>query len=181
MTNVGGQLLVAAPTLIDPNFRRTVVLIAEHGDEGAMGVVLNRPTETTVGEALPALAEVLGGEDPVFHGGPVGTHGVVVLAEFEDASRAAARIAEDVGFVSAEEELADLEGNVRRARVFAGHAAWGPGQLDAELGDEGWIVADHRREDLFSAAPEGLWGRVLERKGGQYALVARMPFDPSLN
>ena len=179
--NLGGQLLVAAPPLVDPNFRRTVVLVAEHSEEGAMGIVLNRPTETTVGEAVPALAGVIDPGDPVFHGGPVTPEGAIVLAEFEDPGRAAAPVAGHVGFVRADEDLGELAGAVRRARVYAGHAGWGPGQLDAELADEGWIVTPHEAEDLFSDAAEQLWSRVLERKGGSFALVARMPPDPSMN
>ena len=181
MESLRGQLLVAGPSLIDPNFRRTVVLVAEHDEEGAMGVVLNRPTEATVADVLPDLVEIVPGEEPLFSGGPVGAQGVVVLARFTDPTAAVARIAGNVGFLAADQDLAAAATTVRRARAYAGHAGWGPGQLDAELADDGWIVVPHEPDDLFSEGPESLWSRVLERQGGSYALVARMPLDPSLN
>jgi putative transcriptional regulator len=176
------KLLVAAPDLLDPNFQRTVVLVAEHSAEGAMGVVLNRRTATSVGEASPQLSRLVDGEELIHVGGPVQPNGVVVLAEFDEPDLAASVVIGDVGFVAAGCDLADVGGMVRRARVFAGHAGWGPGQLDAELEDEGWIVVDQPSPDeIFTEDPESLWSTVLARKGGRYALVARMPEDPSVN
>lgn len=181
MDSLRGQLLIAAPTLVDPNFHRTVVLIADHSEEGAMGIVLNRPTETTVGEAVPSLADVAGDEALVYAGGPVQTSGVVVLAEFDDLDQAGVVVMEDIGFVGAHVDVEGLDAVTRRARVYAGHAGWGPGQLESELEDEGWIVEPADREDLFADDSEALWSDVLRRKGGRFALVARMPLDPSLN
>ena len=176
------KLLVAAPNLLDPNFRRTVVLVAEHTDEGAMGVVLNRPSETTVGEAAPDLAVLADPSEQVHVGGPVQPKGVIVLAEFDDPGAAASIVVGDIGFVPAGADLAEMGEGVRRARVYAGHAGWGPGQLDAELDDDGWIVVDAPQADeLFSEDTERLWSEVLERKGGRYTLVARMPDDPRVN
>jgi putative transcriptional regulator len=176
------KLLVAAPDLEDPNFQRTVVLVAEHSDEGAMGVVLNRRTDTSVGEASPALSRLVDGEELIHVGGPVQPNGVVVLAEFDDPEVAASVVVGDIGFVAAGCDLEDVGGVVRRARVFAGHAGWGPGQLDAELEDEGWIIVNEPSPDeIFTEDPDGLWAAVLNRKGGRYTLVARMPEDPSVN
>jgi putative transcriptional regulator len=177
-----GQLLVAAPDLVDPNFRRTVVLVTEHTDEGAMGLVLNRPTEAGVGETAPELAALAGGEERVHAGGPVQPRAVTVLAEFDDPAEAAHLVCGDVGFVGADADLALLGASTRRARVFAGYAGWGPGQLEAELEDEGWfVVADPRPDDVFTVRADALWSAVLGRQGGHYALIARMPEDPSLN
>ena len=181
MESLRGKLLVAGPDLLDPNFRRTVVLISEHSEEGAMGVVLNRPSEHTVAEAVPDLADVVEPGDHVHIGGPVQPTGVVVLAEFDDVSAAAAVVLDDVGFLSAEADMEVLEEVTRRVRVFAGISGWGPGQLESELERDDWIVEPARREDLFADDSEGLWSQVLERKGGRYALVARMPLDPSMN
>ena len=176
------KLLVAAPNLLDPNFQRTVVLVAEHTDEGAMGVVLNRPSGTTVAEASPDLAALAEADDYVHVGGPVQPNGVIVLAEFDDPEVAASIVVDDVGFVPAGTDLDEVARDVRRARVFAGHAGWGAGQLDVELEDEGWIVVEGPRPDeVFTEDPESLWSEVLERKGGRYRLVARMPADPSVN
>ncbi|MDX6641440.1 MAG: putative transcriptional regulator [Solirubrobacteraceae bacterium] len=179
MESLRGHLLVAAPTLVDPNFARTVVLVAEHTDEGALGVVLNRPSDATVGEVVPDLSSLVDEEEPVFAGGPVQTGGVMVLAEFEDPADAALPVDGELGFVALEADIDAVPAG--RARAFAGHAGWGAGQLDAELAEEAWFVAPFEREDAFADDPEELWSRALTRKGGAYALVARMPEDPSLN
>jgi putative transcriptional regulator len=176
-----GQLLIASPTLLDPNFHRTVVLIAEHTDDGAMGVVLNRPSDTSVSEAAPQIGPLVGDEEPVFVGGPVSPEGIIVLAEFDDPENAAMVVLEDVGFASANADFEALSGGTRRARAYAGHAGWGPGQLEAEIEEEAWIVEPPRREELFSEDAERLWNAVLERKGGHYVLLGRMPLDPSMN
>jgi putative transcriptional regulator len=181
MESLKGKLLLASPTLLDPNFARTVVLVAEHGEDGAMGLVLNRPAEATVGEAAPELERLVAGEEPLYVGGPVQPTAVIVLASFADPSAAGLLIREDVGFLSAQLELEQSRDVTERLRVFAGHAGWGPGQLDDELEREDWIVEDPRPEEIFSADPEELWSAVLTRKGGTFALVARMPLDPSLN
>jgi putative transcriptional regulator len=182
MESLRGALLVAAPTLLDPNFQRTVVLITEHTDEGAMGLVLNRPTDTTVGEAAPELAPLAGPDERVHQGGPVQPRAVVVLAEFLDPEAAAHVVLGDIGFVRADADLALMGDETRRGRVYAGYAGWGPGQLEGELEDEGWIVVPHPLPDeLFSPGPDDLWHDVLERQGGHLALIARMPLDPSLN
>ena len=175
-----GKLLVASPTLADPNFARSVVLITEHTDDGAMGVVLNRPSDTEVDEVAPELAMVVDAE-PVFIGGPVQPKALVVLAEFSDPDAAAWIVAADVGFVAAQTVGDHLEESVRRGRVYAGYSGWGAGQLEAELEEEAWIVEAPLPAELFPDDPETLWQDVLERKGGQFALIARMPEDPSLN
>src|SRR5439155_22541358 len=122
-----GSLLVAAPQLIDPNIRRPVVLVAEHSDEGAMGVILNRPSGMTVADAAPDLEDYVGGESPIFAGGPVQPTAGVILAEVEEAGDP---IFGDVVLVPGLGELSDVAELAGRARVFAGYAGWGPGQLD---------------------------------------------------
>jgi putative transcriptional regulator len=182
MDSLRGQLLVAAPSLLDPNFHRTVVLIAEHGDEGAMGIVLNRESELEVAEAAPSLGDLVEPGARVHEGGPVQPTSVVVVAEFGDEGEQAATIVlEGIGFVGADADFDTLADDVERVRVFAGLAGWGPGQLESELEREDWITETATADDVFTPDPDGLWSAVLERKGGQYALVARMPEDPSLN
>lgn len=170
-----GQLLVAAPVLSDPNFRRTVVLVAEHGEEGAMGLVLNRPTETSVGDAVPELSPIAGKEEPVFVGGPVSTGSVLAVAELDDPDDASELLFGAVGFVQ-EPDVA-----VQRGRIFVGYAGWSAGQLESELEEESWLVLPAEPDDLFSDDPDGLWSAVLRRQGGPYALLSLMPPDPSLN
>ncbi len=145
-----------------------------------MGIVLNRPADAEVVEVLPELAEIAA-EEPVFVGGPVQPDSLVVLGEFNDPDKAAWIVVADVGLVSAATDLDELPAAVRRGRVYAGFSGWGPWQLESELEEDAWIIEPPIPPELFPDDPETLWSAVLERKGGQYALVARMPEDPSLN
>lgn len=180
MESLKGQLLIAGPTLVDPNFWRTVVLIGEHNEEGALGVVLNRPATVTVDEAAPALSPLVHQGESVFIGGPVQPESAVVLADVEHPDFAGLIVFGSIGFLMGEVDPQALDG-VRRARVFAGYAGWGAGQLEAEMEDESWIVEPAWPEDVFTDQPEGLWSSVLHRKGGRYAIISTMPPDPSLN
>src|SRR6202167_1064562 len=179
--SLSGQLLLASPALMDPNFRRAVVLIGVHSEEGAMGVVLNRPSEVTVGEAVPALEQVLEEREPVYVGGPVQPSSIVFLAEFLDPSPAGLLVLGRIGFPAPDADIDELTEATARGRVFAGYAGWGEGQLDAEVQDGDWIAHTALPEDVFTDVPDELWSRVLTRKGGSYALIARMPADPSVN
>jgi putative transcriptional regulator len=176
-----GQLLLASPALFDPNFRRTVVLVTEHNDEGAAGLVLNRRSETAVAAAVPDLAPLVPEEDLVYVGGPVQQSAVLVLAEFDDPGDAAMLVIDDVGFVPGDGDFDLLAGATRRVRVFAGYAGWGAGQLEAELEESSWIVEAAGGLDLFPEPETDLWSTVLNGKGGVYRVVALMPEDPSRN
>jgi putative transcriptional regulator len=178
--SLSGQLLLASPTLMDPNFRRAVVLIGVHSEEGAMGVVLNRPSEVTVGEAVPALEQVLEEREPVYVGGPVQPSSIVFLAEFLDPTPAGLLVLGRIGFPAPDADIDELTEATARGRVFAGYAGWGEGQLDAEVDQGDWIAHSVVPDDVFTEAPEELWSNVLTRKGGSYALIARMPPDPNL-
>ena len=173
-----GSLLIAAPQLLDPNFRRTVVLIAEHSEEGAMGVILNRPSGMTVSDAAPDLEPIVGSDAPIFAGGPVQPTAGVVLAEVTDADEP---VFGDIVLLPGLLELQDVADGAGRLRVFAGYAGWGPGQLEDELAEEAWIIEPPTRDEIFTAEPDDLWAAVLRRKGHRYALLATMPLDPSLN
>lgn len=169
-----GQLLIAAPSLFD-YFRRTVILVLEHTEDGAMGVVLNRTSETRVSDAVPALSELPGGDELVRLGGPVSPQSVVALGDFERPEEAGTQVIGTLGTLDPE---ADNE-SLRRLRVYAGYAGWAAGQLDGELEAEAWIVTDAAVDDPF--ADGDLWAAALARKGGKYRLLATMPADPSLN
>jgi putative transcriptional regulator len=175
-----GQLLVASPGLLDPNFRRTVVLVTEHTEDGAAGLVLNRPTESEVSEIVPALESLVDDGEPIFMGGPVQPNGVLVLGEFLDPDDAAVPLFGSLGFPSLDEPD-DVVPLTPRRRIFAGYAGWGSGQLEDELAREDWILEEAQPDDAFTEAPQELWADVLRRKGGIYELVARMPEDPSVN
>jgi len=172
-----GRLLVASPALVDPNFRRAVVLIVAHDDEGAVGLVLNRDSETEVAEAVPELAELVEDDAHVSVGGPVQPEAVVVLVEHEDDPDSP--IIGRIAFMEAGSDLEELA--VARARVFAGYSGWGPDQLEGELDENSWIVVPAEPDDVFASDPDELWRTVLHRKGGKFALIATMPFDPKLN
>ncbi|MGH2936072.1 MAG: YqgE/AlgH family protein [Gaiellaceae bacterium] len=180
MESLQGQLLIASPGLLDPNFRRTVVLVTEHNDDGAAGLVLNRPSPAPVAEIVPQLEELAEDGEPVWVGGPVQTDAVLVLGEFSDPDDAAVPLFGSLGFPSLEEPSDVLVATTRR-RVFAGYAGWGAGQLEEELSREDWIVEPSQPDDAFTEAPDELWSDVLRRKGGIFELVARIPEDPSVN
>ena len=181
MDSLKGQLLLASPALFDPNFRRAVVLVTEHTEEGAAGLVLNRPSETAVADAVPDLLPLVSEEERVYVGGPVQESAVLVLAEFEDPEEAALLVVDDVGFLPGDGDFDLLAGATRRVRVFAGYAGWGPGQLEAELEESSWIVGSSPAPELFPELEDDLWARILRDKGGVYRVVALMPEDPSVN
>jgi putative transcriptional regulator len=180
MDSLQGKLLIAGPDLWDPNFRRTIVLVGHHDDEGAVGVVLNRASDVTVDEAAPPLADLVEPGEPLFLGGPVQPQSAVVLADFDDPARAEVLAFGSIGFFSGEGESGEYEG-IRQARVFAGYAGWGPGQLEAELEESSWIVEEALPGDVFTPSPEALWESVLRRKGPSFHVLSTMPVDPTSN
>lgn len=182
MESLRGKLLLASPALLDPNFRRAVVLIGPHDEQGALGLVVNRPSEVHVRDVVGDLGPLSQEDDRLYLGGPVAPGAVVVLAEFSDPSLAAMSIVGDVGLPNIGAEPDRLAAGVRHSRCYAGHAGWGPGQLDAELAEESWIVEKELvAADLWLEPDQDLWGTLMLRRGGEYALLARMPMDPTLN
>ena len=171
--SLSGQLLIASPSMAD-YFRRTVLLVIEHTPDGAFGLVLNRPSEATVGEAAPDLAELIGEEHVLHIGGPVQSNAITAIGEHADPAAASKLIVGEMGMVDLDDppELAQL-------RVYAGYAGWGEGQLDDEVSQEAWIVEPAQPQDPFGEGD--LWAAVLARMGDQFALLARMPSDPSMN
>jgi putative transcriptional regulator len=187
--SLSGRLLVATPLLGDPNFRRTVILIVEdEPEEGTLGVVLNRPTEVQVGQVLESWTELVTGPSVVFKGGPVAPNSALALAlaRGEDEplgwrSLDGSSIMSRIGLVDLEAPPELLAGGITSLRVFAGYAGWGPGQLRAEIEEGAWYVLAGEPTDAFLAEPERLWGSVLRRQGGEFAIVATYPDDPMLN
>jgi putative transcriptional regulator len=178
-----GQLLVATPGLRDPHFDRTVVLVLEHDPDGALGLVLNRPTATPVGDVL-ATWEDLTSEPPlVFAGGPVDGTAAICLGSTRPGavSEAVQAVSPTLGVVDLDTDPALLAADVAYVRVFAGYAGWGAGQLDEEVAAGGWFVFDALPGDAFTAAPAGLWRTVLRRQGGRMALFSTYPEDPAYN
>jgi len=177
--SLAGKLIISSPSLVDPNFRRTVVLMTHHDEEGAVGLVLSRPSELQIADAVPDLGDLPYADDVVYVGGPVQPEAVVVLVELDEPREDAELIVGRVAYMPPGIDTWEL--GASRARVFAGYSGWGPGQLESELAETAWIVARAEAEDVFAPDPDELWRTVLQRKGGMYSLIATMPYDPSRN
>ena len=177
-----GRLMVASPAMLDPNFARTVVLLLEHGEEGALGLVLNRATEMPVGDPLPGWQSYAAEPAVVFVGGPVQRSSAICLGRSDSPTRSPgwAPVFDRIGTVDLNEVPADVPG-VARVRVFAGHAGWGPLQLEDEMDEGAWVVCDASAADVLDPDPDLLWDRVVERQPGVVPLLTRFPPDPDLN
>src|SRR3954454_6405558 len=163
-----GRLLVATPALGDPNFDRTIVLVLAHTEEGAVGVVLNRPTELEVDGAVPGWDQLAADPPVFFEGGPVAQAGVIALARVGSgqAGDGWVEVVDGVGTVDLNAD-AGLVGGVEEVRLFAGYAGWSPGQVEAEIEAGAWFTVDAAPEDVLSPDPERLWSRVLRRQPGR--------------
>lgn len=176
-----GHVLIAAPVLLDPNFRRTVVLILEHTPEGAVGLVLNRPSELVAGEAVPELSGLVAGDDHVWVGGPVQPQAVIAMAEYTDGVPVERSVVGPIAPLEVESGVEEARPHVARVRIFAGYAGWGEGQLDGELEEDAWFTSPALPGDVFTEDHATLWNRVLRRMGGHFKLIASMPEDPEMN
>ncbi len=173
-----GRLVVATPALADPNFSHAVVFVIEHGGEGALGVVLNRPSTATIASALPEWDELAAAPPVVFVGGPVQPSAVIGLVSADAGSPDVQHIADGVGVLDLSTDPSERAAALRAVRVFAGYAGWGPGQLEQEVEVGGWFIVDGAPDDVFTSQPDRLWRAVLTRQGG---LLRTIPEDPSLN
>jgi putative transcriptional regulator len=178
-----GKLLLATPGLVDPNFFRSVVLLLEHNEGGALGVVLNRPTDTAVQEALPTWADLAAEPAVVFTGGPVQPDSAIGLglASLGDEPDGFAPLLGGVGSVDLAREPDDIRPAPERLRVFAGYSGWGEGQLEGEIVQASWFVVDAEPGDAWTRDPSGLWRAVLRRQRGRVKLFADCPTDPTTN
>lgn len=174
---------MAAPSLADPNFYRTVVLMLEHTDEGAAGVVLNRPSETDVRDPLAQWADVAAEPAVVFVGGPVQPSGVICLARAvpNAAPEGYVELADRIGTLDLERDAALAVPDLEVLRVFAGYTGWGSGQLEGEMAEEAWLVLEALPGDVFTPDPRHLWREVFRRQSGSLRLLANFPPHPSLN
>ncbi len=185
-----GALLVATPLLDDPNFRRSVVLVLEHDEDGGtLGVVLNRPSEISVTQVLPSWDSLVTGPSVLFEGGPVQTDSALALAavpsgeeplgwrRLHSPTPAVARL----GTVDLDAPPEILAGEIAQMRIFAGYAGWTAGQLEAEIKQGAWYLIDAEPGDTFHDDPERLWRMVLRRQPGELAFVATCPDDPQMN
>lgn len=184
-----GNLLIASPTLSDPHFARTIVLLLDAGHDGALGVVLNRPSQVEVGEVLAGWGEVVSGPGVLFQGGPVETDSALAIADVagdnsvdqSDDPVGWRRVFDSVGLVDLDAPVELLAPAISGLRIFAGYAGWSAGQLEDEIAEGAWYVVPAEAHDAFQADPERLWVEVLRRQGGQLAMMATMPVEPWLN
>jgi len=181
-----GTLLLAAPSLLDPNFMHTVVLLVQHDDDGAFGFVINRVTDATLGDLLPDHPEL--GESPlkVHGGGPVGLDTLQVLhrapRELEGGAPLGAGLFLGVGIDELAGYLAEAREPLRQVRLFVGYSGWGAGQLDDELANGSWIPRALDPKIVFSDGPsEAIWRHALRTMGESGAGLASQPPDPKWN
>jgi putative transcriptional regulator len=175
-----GKLLLALPGLREDTFYRTVILVLAHGPQGALGVVLNRPTGIDLREIFPELSYDAADPAVLFSGGPVQPDGIICLARgiSPDERPGFAPVLDRWGSIDPREPPPDEVDNVR---VYRGYAGWSARQLESELARGSWLVTEAGPFDLTSDEPDDLWENVLDRQGPRYAHVKRVPRDPSLN
>jgi len=191
---LGGYLLVATPAIEDPNFSRRVILMLDHGEQGALGVVIDRPGGVAVDQLMPRWHALATPPAELFTGGPVARNaliGLVRLASRADGVAGAVwrptgwRLLVDaerpIGTVDLAADPSGVAPSIVGARLFSGYAGWEAGQLESEIVEGSWYVVPAEARDPISADPEGLWRRVLRRQGGALGLVAGYPEDPAAN
>lgn len=173
-----GQLLVATPALVDPNFHRTVVFMLEHNEDGAIGVVLNRPSELPVATTIERWAGRAVPPGVIFIGGPVSPSSVIALASvtLDDAGANWNPIMGRIGTVDLDVDPGDVPG-LDEVRMFAGYAGWTAGQLESELLEPGWFVVEAELTDIHTDDPFELWWEVLARQDGPLGRLGNYPRD----
>ena len=179
-----GMLLVATPQLLDPNFADSVVLMLDVDDNGALGVVLNRPSGVPVAEVLETWGEIASEPEVLFRGGPVSTEGALgvgLLRDDDDAPVGFREVDGALGLVDLDTPVELVTGTLAGMRIFAGYAGWGAAQLTAEIEEGSWYVVPGRAADVFRDDPAELWRDVLRRQPGELAWHSTRPVDPELN
>ena len=181
MNSLRAKLLVATPLLADSNFVRTVILLIEHNEDGALGIVLNRPRLVGGAEVLPHWGDLLRAPGFLHEGGPVSEGSVIGVALGPDgAVDGLAPLFGRIGILDLHRQPDEVTG-VEAVRLFSGYAGWTGGQLEGELAFGSWFVLEAEPDDVFTDDPEELWGRVLARQEGLVGRIADYPEDPSLN
>jgi putative transcriptional regulator len=179
-----GDLLVSRPDMSDPNFDGTLTFVLEHGDDGAVGIMLNRPSGLAVSDAFPGWSDLTPPPSSVFVGGPVQTNAIIALGRYRSDAAGEPRRDLPGGLASVdldEQPALALADGLTDLRIFAGYAGWGAGQLEGELANDAWWVVPGFVSDVFTDRPETLWAEVLRRNGGELRWFAHLPLDPSSN
>ncbi|WP_166356007.1 YqgE/AlgH family protein [Phytoactinopolyspora limicola] len=178
-----GRLLVATPQLRGSTFENSVILMLSHDGDGALGVIVNRPTEVPVGNLLPTWQHVASEPSVIFQGGPVETDSALGLVRLGSGGEplGVRRVSGEVGVVDLDTPTEVVESAVGGMRVFAGYAGWAADQVEGEIDEGSWYVVDAEPSDAFRVDAQVLWRAVLRRQGGELALMASFPADPTMN
>jgi putative transcriptional regulator len=181
-----GSALVAAPGLRDPSFRRTVVLIIDHGPSGTLGVVLNRPSDVAVRDVLPLWGPHVTVPRSLYVGGPVQQRAALCVAALPagvdaECTDGMIKVRGSLALIDLDADPDLMAPQLRGLRVFAGYAGWGAGQLAAEVSRGDWLVVPALADDVLAPPDTDLWGCILRRQGMPLALLASYPTDPTLN
>lgn len=179
-----GIFLIAAPGLRDPNFRQTVVLLCEHSTEGALGVVVNRPTGMMLAEALPQVPVLEGQSHRLFSGGPVQPNQILILYRLPQEATESHHVFDGVylgGDLGMLERVLTAASSANAFRAYVGYSGWGPGQLEDEMKTGSWITVPADPSFVFEKQPERIWPDLLRSLGGPFEVYAEMPAEPSLN
>jgi len=190
---LGGSFLVSEIALMDPNFRQTVIMMISHDDNGAFGLVVNRPSPFTLRDVVEGMDDSPAGSIPVFIGGPVQQEILFLLhAAFpghqgdDDAVRPVEGVISEPATLPLIEYLKNEWGSLPledrpAVRVYAGYSGWGPGQLEGELKAEAWVVVKATQELIFRPDAAGAWEDAFARKGPLYQIILQTGFKPSMN
>ena len=178
-----GRLLVATAVIGDPNFERSVVLLLDHDPDGALGLVLNRPSQLSARDVLPGWSDLTVSPGVVFAGGPVEQEGIIGLGRRSspDLSGPFQVTVGAIGVVDLSIEPLEAVGSVEGIRLFAGYASWGPGQLEHEILGDAWWIVDADPSDPLTDDPDELWSVVLDRQPEPMRRWGSLPLDPSWN
>lgn len=179
---VQGSLLVSEPFLLDSYFKRAVVLLSEHDEQGTLGFILNKPTDVKLNEAVDDFPEF---DVPLFFGGPVETDTLFYIHTVGELITGAKEIVDGIWWGGDYDRLKFLidTRQIRpdQIRFYAGYSGWEPKQLDSELKEKAWMISNANEKFTFFENPKSLWSQVLKSMGNEYAILANFPEDPNLN
>jgi len=177
-----GNILISEPFLFDPHFKRTVVLLTEHNKEGTVGFVLNRSYKLNINDAIEDFPNF---SSELFYGGPVGPGSLFYIHQLGDLMEGSKKIMKGLYWGGDFDKLQLLidtkQISQEEIRFFVGYSGWEPGQLDKELKEKSWIVANTNSRQVMKGRSKNFWKDILKGLGKKHAIMANFPEDPSLN
>ena len=177
-----GKILISEPFLNDPNFKRTIILLTEHNEEGSVGFIMNKPTELSFNDAIDDFPDF---ESPIYFGGPVQLNTLQFIHKAGNIIEGSIEIMPGLfwggNFESLKEQMEIGRLKPEDFRFFIGYSGWDEGQLLEEMKINSWIVADAKIDDIFSDQPDSLWRDILKSMGKKFAILASFPENPSVN